>query len=317
VARALFQHSDRAGRPLLKINCSAFSPERLEDELFGYEAGAYPEAGRPLAGLFEQADGGAVLLDHFTHLGRTAQAGLLRLIGEGVVQRGGRGARPLAVDVRVLASTSESLPALLAAGRLDPELYFRLARTSIHLPPLRERGGDLELLADHFLRRSAAALRRPAGSWHRLALERLRGHAWPGNVRELQGVVHQAVLTCRRPEIGPADIHFDLQTCAAPAAPADVIAVEDSERRLPPSREKAYQLYRWALEQDPGLADGTDADAFEWLQRDLRVEGEGLPRCCKTFERYLREARAHYDDHKNFTRTGRGLGRSVVRASQV
>jgi hypothetical protein len=88
-------------------------------------------------------------------------------------------------------------------------------------------------------------------------------------------------------------------------------------RRLAPSREKAYQLYRWALEQNPALADGTDADVYAWLQKDLRVEGEGLPRCCKTFERYLREARAHYDDHKHQPRGGRQPGRSVVREGQV
>jgi two-component system nitrogen regulation response regulator GlnG len=317
VARALFQHSDRAAGPLLKINCSAFAEDRLEDELFGYEAGAYPEAGKPLAGLFEQADSGAVLLDHFTHLGRAAQARLLRLLQEGVVQRGGRGARPVAVNVRVLACTSQPLPVALATGRLDPELYFLLAQTAIHLPPLRERGEDVPLLAEHFLRRSAATLRRPARSLARRAHERLRGHSWPGNVRELQGVIHHAVLSCRRPEIGPADVRFDFQVNPTPSAPADVVGSEEMGRRLPPSRERAYQLYRWALEQHPDLASGTDADVFEWLQSDLRVEGEGLPRCRETFERYLREARAHHDDHKHQPRLGRPAGRCVVPAGQI
>jgi DNA-binding NtrC family response regulator len=310
VARALFQHSGRSGRPLLRINCSAFDEAGLDDELFGYEAGAYPEAGRPLAGLLEQADGGGVLLDHVSHLGRPTQARLLRLLQEGVVQRGGRGARPLPVDVRVLACSAAGLP---PDGPLGPELHFLLARSAIHLPPLRERGDDVLLLADHFLANSAADLGRPARSFHPRARAKLRGHAWPGNVRELQVVVHQAVLTCRRAEVGPDEVRLGAPPSLRPAREEEGAEA----RRLPPSREKAYQLFRWALEQSPDLADRSDAEVFDWLQRDPRVEGEGLPDRSDTFERYLREARTHYDDHKHLPRAGRPLGRSTVRPHQV
>jgi len=307
-ARAVHRHSGRRG-PLLRVNCLAYDAERLEDELFGCEA-----AGRP--GVFEQADGGAVLLAHFHALGRAAQARQGRLIEEGVTQRNGPGAPPRAVHVRLFACSGPDLPAAAAAGRLDPALYFLLNRTVIAVPPLRARGEDMQLLADHFLRRSAAAVGRPARTFRAGARERLRRHPWPGNVREVQGVVGQAVLSCRGAEVGPDDLLLGPPVALPRPGAEDPAAgrpdVSASARSLPPSRERAYRLYLWAVEQDPQLAGRGDAEVFRRLRRDPRVEGEGLPDSCDTFRRYLREARAFYDDSRHTARSGRPHGRSVV-----
>src|SRR5262249_37005351 len=142
VARAIHRYSARAGGPFVRFNCLAFPEDRLGDELFGLEAGACPALDAPCPGLFEKADGGTILLDHFHVLSLPVQVGLGRLLQEGVIQRGGRGAWPRPVNVRVLASTHHDPGAALATGRLDPEFFFRLARTTITLPPLRERGED-------------------------------------------------------------------------------------------------------------------------------------------------------------------------------
>jgi DNA-binding NtrC family response regulator len=298
VARYLFQASDRAGRPLLKINCSAFTPDSLEDELFGCDA---------TAGLFEQADGGAVLLDHFTALAPSGQERLLQLLQDQVVQR--RGGRPRPVDVRVLASTSpRTLAAARAEGLLGDRLYFRLHVFTIHLPLLRERDDDLQLLADHFRRRFALELQRHhVRSFHEQARERLRRHDWPGNIRELQHVVRQAVLACGRAEIGPEHV------CIEPAVPVCAAAAE--ARPLSRSRQNAWGWYQWARQQNPALAGATDAEVFAWL--GPRVEERDLPDNVEAFSRYLRAARAHYGEHKNLPRAGREHGRSVCRGEEI
>ena len=308
VARTVHRYGERGG-PLVRVNCLAFDDERLEDELFGHEAGAYPEAG-PRPGAFEEADGGAVLLDRFHLLGLPAQARIARLIREGVVQRDGRGALPREARVRVLACSGEDVRAALAARRIDPELYHLLERTTITVPPLRERGADVLLLADHFLRRAAVSSRRPARSLTSPARERLMAHDWPGNLPELQGVVRRAVQTCRRAEVGSSDLMIE------PSVRDESDAV-GAGATLPPSREVAYRLFLWAVEREPALAGRTDADVFRWLRNDPRGEGDGLPASCETFRRYLREARAHHGTRKNTPRAGRALGRSIVRADQV
>jgi two-component system NtrC family response regulator len=305
-AQAVHRYGARADRPLLCVNCLAFADETgLDDRLFGYEPGVLPD-GRPRPGVFEQADGGAVLLDHFHRLSLPAQARVAGLIRDRVVYRNGRGTTPRPVQARVLACSSEDLPAALADGRLYWELYSLLGAATIALPPLRERGGDVLLLAEHFLGQAAATLRRPVLSLHPPAQRRLLAHRWPGNVRELQGVMRRAAQDCRGGEIGPDDLKLD----AAPAPAAE------AERKLPLSRERAYRAFLDAVRREPSLKDGTDAEVFRWLKADGRGEDDGLPASCETFQRYLREARAHYDAHKNTPRAGR-TGRSVVRADEV
>lgn len=306
-AQAVHRYSARADRPLLHVNCLAFADEAgLDDRLFGYEPGALPD-GRPRPGVFEQADGGAVLLDNFHRLSLPAQARVAEVVRDRVVYRMGRGAGPRPVQARLLACSSADLPAALAEGRPYWELYSLLEGTTIALPPLREREGDVLLLADHFLAQSATALRRPVRGLHPLARERLLAYPWPGNVRELQGVIRRAVRTCRGTEVGADDLKLE----AAPVAPAEA----PEERKLPLSRERAYRAYLDAIRRDPALNDGPDGEVFRWLKE--ADEEDGLPASCETFQRYLREARAHYDTPRNTPRAGRATGRSIVRAGEV
>jgi DNA-binding NtrC family response regulator len=299
-AQAVHRYSARGDQPLLHVNCLAFADEAgLDDRLFGREPG------RP--GVFEEAGGGAVLLDHFHRLGVPAQARLAELIRDRVVYRNGRGAMPRPVQARVLACSAEDPAAALAEGRLYWELYSLLEATTIALPPLRERGDDVLLLAEHFVRQLTAPLGRPAPALHAQARRCLLGHRWPGNVRELQSVLRRAVQSCRGAEITPGDLGLDPADPGEPAGPG---------RKLPLSRERAYRAYLDAIRREPALAGGTDAEVFRWLKRDADG-GEGLPAGCATFQRYLREARAFYDDRRNTPRAGRPLGRSVVRRADL
>jgi DNA-binding NtrC family response regulator len=346
-ARTLVRHSDRHNGPFLKVSCAAFDERRLEAELFGCE-------GDDLPGAFERAAGGALLLDEIGATSRPVQARLLQVLQEKVVARGGRRGERVRADVRLLATTSRDLRADIGEGRFDAELYYLLERVSIRMPPLRDRGADLVLLADHFLRLEAASSVRPVCSFDEAALEVLSRHPWPGNVRELRAVVRQALLLCRGDHIGPGDLRLLPRSADGPddvsafirqairaglhagqgdaaaflrvvferelalvTGPGGMTAEEPSERRLPPSRLKAYQLFQWALEQAPELGDAADAVVFRWLQEDPRVAGEGLPDRSATFERYLRDARAYYNDHKNTPRHARSYGSSVVPATRV
>jgi DNA-binding NtrC family response regulator len=191
VARALFHHSDRRERPFLKVKCAAFHEKELETELFGFESN-----GRQQPGVFEKAHGGAVLLDDIGETGRSVQAKILQVIHEGLVIRGGRGTK-VPVDVWVIGC---------ALSDFDSPLYYRLA-PPISLPPLRERGRDLDLLADHFLARTASAEDKLwVQSFHEQAREKLRRHPWPGNVRELEQAIRTAVLLSRGSQITAAEL---------------------------------------------------------------------------------------------------------------
>jgi DNA-binding NtrC family response regulator len=294
-AEAAHRYSARAGRPLVTVNCLAFDEAGLSSRLFGH--------GADQAGAFEQADGGTVLLDHFHRLGLSAQARAAEVLRERVVYRNGPGAKPCPVRARLIACSSEGLRGALAEGRLYWGLYSLLEGATISMPSLRERGDDVLLLADHFLQQAAASSRRPAPALSVRARQLLLAHSWPGNVRELQGVMRQAVLACRGAEIGPEELPVE--------------AAGAGTRGLPPSREKAYRLFCWAVAREPALANGSDAEVFRWLQRDQRVEHDDFPGSCATFCRYLREARLYYRSQKNSPRAGRPLGRSVVRVGEA
>ncbi len=196
VARALYQHSRRSAGPFLAINCAALPETLLESELFGHERGAFTGADRQRVGKFEQCSGGTLFLDEVGDLSPLAQARLLRLLEERTFERLG-GNETLRTDVRLLAATNQDLAARVAAGRFRHDLYYRLSVVTIHLPPLRERGDDLELLVHHFLRRFSREFGREPPAVSPQAMAALHGHSWPGNVRELQNVVKDVLL--RRP----------------------------------------------------------------------------------------------------------------------
>jgi two-component system nitrogen regulation response regulator GlnG len=193
VARALYQHSRRADRPFVAINCAAMPENLLESELFGHEKGAFTGADRKRIGKFEQADGGTLFLDEIGDMPLPMQAKMLRVLQEQRFERLG-GNESVQTRVRVLAATNMDLAKLVEEGRYRKDLYYRLGAVTIRVPPLRERPGDVAELAHHFLFRFDREMGLDVRGFDPEALARLEGYAWPGNVRQLRDVVQVAML---------------------------------------------------------------------------------------------------------------------------
>jgi DNA-binding NtrC family response regulator len=198
VARALYQHSRRAGQPFLAVNCAAIPEPLLEDELFGHEQGAFTGADRRRVGKFEQCGGGTLFLDEIGDMTPLTQAKVLRVLQDQQFSRVG-GNETVRADVRVLAATNRDLEQMVARGTFRADLFYRLNVYTIRLPPLRQRLGDLPALLDHFLSRYRRELGKDVRQVAPEALEVLRRHPWPGNLRELQGVLKQALLRASGP----------------------------------------------------------------------------------------------------------------------
>ncbi|HEX7391198.1 MAG TPA: sigma 54-interacting transcriptional regulator [Acidiphilium sp.] len=193
VANAIHQKSERANGPFRAVNCAAIPPTLIASELFGYEKGAFTGAVGRKTGLIEAARGGTLFLDEIGHLPGDLQGYMLRFLQEKTIQRVG-GISPIPVDVRVIAASNVNFDEVMAAGAFRPDLFYRLNVLSVHLPPLRERGEDTELLARFFLGRFAAEAGRTISGFAPEALDRLCAHPWPGNVRELMACIQRAVV---------------------------------------------------------------------------------------------------------------------------
>lgn len=193
VARAIYQHSPRANRPFLVINCVAIPETLLESELFGYEKGAFTGAVYRRVGKIEQANRGTILLDEIGDMPFSIQAKILRLLEEKSIERlGGRDTIP--VDVRIIAATNRNLEAALAEGRFREDLYYRLKVVTLWLPPLRERPGDVPLLAEYFVAKFASDMGMDNPGITKEALVLLDSYPWQGNVRELANTIHKALI---------------------------------------------------------------------------------------------------------------------------
>jgi two-component system response regulator AtoC len=219
LAGRIHEHSRRADKPFLKLNCAAFSESMVEAELFGYERGAFTGAVQPKAGLLETAHGGTVLLDELGELSLAMQAKLLRAIGNREVYRVGA-TKPRPIDVRFLAATHRDLEPMIERGEFRADLYFRLNGISLHLPPLRARAAEIVPLAERFAREASQTTGASCPGLSSAAREQLSLYAWPGNIRELRSVVERAVLLCRGSLIEPE--HLGLSAAPAARAPARV-----------------------------------------------------------------------------------------------
>lgn len=193
VAKMLHRRSRRAKGIFLPVHCGALAETLLESELFGHEAGAFTGAQAEKKGLFETASGGTIFLDEINSTSPALQVKLLRVLQEGTVMRVGS-ARPIAVDVRVIAAANADLVKEVAEGRFRQDLFYRLNVVTISIPPLRERRDDIPLLAHYFLRRFAIKFNKKIDSFTPQVMEALMAYGWPGNVRELENVVERAVI---------------------------------------------------------------------------------------------------------------------------
>jgi two-component system nitrogen regulation response regulator GlnG len=226
VARAIYQHSSRARAPFLAINCAAIPEGLLESELFGHEKGAFTGADRRRIGKFEQCSGGTLFLDEIGDMPLATQAKILRLLQDQSFERVG-GNETVRTDVRLIAATHRDLKAWSAAAKFRADLYYRLSVFTIPLPALRERGDDLPLLVQHYLRRFRRELGREVREITPEALELLGRYPWPGNVRELQGVLKQALLQATGTVLVPAFLPEVLRLPPDPAA-AQAAAAADA-----------------------------------------------------------------------------------------
>lgn len=209
LARALHDLSPRAARPFVPINCAAIPETLLESELFGHARGAFTGAVRSHAGLFEQADGGTLLLDEIGDMPLALQTRLLRVLEDGRVRRVG-GSSDVSVDVRVVAATATDLEAAVAAGGFREDLYYRLNVVRVRIPPLRDRAEDIPLLVDALIERAADRLGRAVRGATPAALEALACHPWPGNVRQLENALERAVIVAAGENVDLADLPADV-----------------------------------------------------------------------------------------------------------
>jgi DNA-binding NtrC family response regulator len=264
-ARALHFDGARAAQPFVEINCAAIPAQLLESELFGHERGAFTDARERKIGLVETASGGTLFLDEIGDLDLGLQAKLLKLLEDKTVRRLGN-LRDQKVDVRIVAATHQPLETRVREGRFRADLFYRLRIVELGMPPLRERGDDILLLARHFLALHAARYGRPTLELDADARARLLAHAWPGNVRELRNLMEQAVLLCPGPQLDASQLNL------APAIPGTArpeagSTLEDMERAM---LIDALKQTGWNVTQSARLL-GISRDTLRY-----RIEKHGL-----------------------------------------
>ncbi len=235
VARAVHNHSPRADRPFVPVDCTALVENLLESELFGHVKGSFTGATQTKVGLFQVADGGTLFLDEVSNISPAVQAKLLRVIQEREILPIG-GCKPVPIDIRLVAATNRDLKEMVAAGTFREDLFFRLNIIPIDLPPLRERPGDVAVLAAHFLSRYAAETGKTIHGFTEEALDRLERYGFPGNARELENVVERAVVLCSGDRIRAQDLELDgaddPDEAASPHPPRTMEELKELKKRI-------------------------------------------------------------------------------------
>ena len=208
IANAIHYQSLRSKKPFIKVNCAALPKELIESELFGHTKGAFTGAHADKEGLVQHAAGGSLMLDEIAEMPVELQPKLLRVLQERSYRKIGS-EKTYAVDFRLISSTNRPPADAIRDGLLRDDLFYRISTITIHVPPLRERSEDIQLLTEHFLHMYAQKYDRQIGGVSQAAYQRLFGHPWPGNVRELQNVLERAVLLAKGTRIEPVDLPFD------------------------------------------------------------------------------------------------------------
>ncbi len=286
VARALHALSPRSKGKFVAVNCAALSPQLMESELFGHEKGSFTGAAQRRIGRFEEADGGTLFLDEIGEIDIPTQVKLLRVLAERCIERVGSNTS-IPVNVRVIAATNRNLEAMVQAGDFRLDLFQRLNVISLHLPPLRERRGDIVLMAHSFARELSQLHNREPKPLSRSALELLRAFDWPGNVRQLRTAVEHAVVMSDTAELMPGDLPEYIQAPAAVVPQAGVMqGSTDFELATPPSLNLQYleqQAILLALQRTGGNRSAA-AELLGINRRTLQRKLSGSP---DVFKQYL------------------------------
>lgn len=209
-AQAIHYNSKRVKQNFVAVNCSSFSKELLESEMFGHKAGSFTGALKDKKGLFEEANNGTIFLDEIGEMAFELQAKLLRILETGEYIKIGD-TKPTRVNVRIIAATNRNLPEEIAAGRFREDLFYRLSVFQVHLPPLRERSGDIRLLTKEFVKSFSNQLARSVAEITPAFLEALEQQSWKGNIRELRNVIERSLIVCESERLDVADLPFDIQ----------------------------------------------------------------------------------------------------------
>jgi DNA-binding NtrC family response regulator len=272
VANDIFLNSQRANKPFIKVNCAAISETLIESEFFGHEKGSFTGATDQRDGRFELADGGTILLDEVSEISLALQAKLLRVLQEREFERVG-GNKTIKVDVRVLATTNRDLLKAVQKGDFREDLYYRLNVFPIQVPPLRDRTGDVEILANHFLERFSKEHGIKSGGFSKSGIAGLLAHNWPGNVRELQNVVERAAILAEEGVPISAEL-MGLTPPAPVATPQAAPVVQESAASAPASNSEVmplHELEKRAIFEALERTNGNRTQAAELLQISIRT----------------------------------------------
>jgi Nif-specific regulatory protein len=264
IAGATHHNSLRNTRNFVKVNCAALQENLLESELFGHEKGAFTSADKQRIGRFEQADGGTLFLDEVGDMSASTQAKILRVLQEHEFERLG-GTRTLRVDVRIIAATNRNLTTMVQEGRFREDLFYRLNVVSVEMPPLRERKDDIAALAEFFVQRFAAELKKKCEGINQEAQKVLMRHNWPGNIRELENVVERAVLLAEGGAITVEDLQIGDHS--SPSASND----RSPAVKIPPTGIPLEEIERQAVVEALRMSNWVQKDAAELLGISPRV----------------------------------------------
>jgi transcriptional regulator with GAF, ATPase, and Fis domain len=283
IARAIHRNSRRRDGPLVKVNCAAVPAALIESEFFGHERGAFTGATGRREGRFMLADGGTIFLDEVGELALELQAKLLRVLQEGEFEPVGT-SRTRRVNVRVVAATNRDLQGEVRAGRFREDLFYRLDVFPVHLPPLRDRPGDIPLLVAAFVDRLSRQLQRSFAPPSRDCLRQLQAYDWPGNVRELHNVVERAVITARGDALdlaGALPQPEELQAVVerAPSAARRVLTVRELHQIERDNLLLALEVAGWRVSGPGGAAEllGINASTLSSRIKALRIERQRHP----------------------------------------
>lgn len=270
IARAIYQYSQRSAKPFLAINCAAIPENLLESELFGHEKGSFSGADRKRIGKFEQCSGGTLFMDEIGDMTPLTQTKILRVLQDQQFERVG-GSESVRTDVRLIAATNRDLEAMIKTGEFRSDLFYRLNVYTIKLPPLRERGEDIGLLAEHFCRKFADELGKEISGLAPETIQLLKSYRWPGNVRELQSVIKHALLEATGPVLVPAFLPATVRAGNIDGVATSVLAAAGLEASTA-TTQSSHDVTNWSDFIAENLQSGSESiyeNAQQLMERQI------------------------------------------------